>query len=103
LFLGDINSHEELKGKLLSPRTDYIVTGQHECFIFISAQDVGDSNRRRLACIKTSDGGLSFDFVSWITPQTNQYNAIMPCTIRLDGNRFLLAFRRINVGESAFE
>lgn len=99
-LLGDINSHKELKGKLLSPRTDYIVTGQYECFIFISAQEAGEDNRRRLGCIKTSDGGLNFDFVAWITPPSDEYNAIMPSTVRLDGDQFLLAFRRINIDES---
>ncbi|MEO2047638.1 MAG: sialidase family protein [Pirellulales bacterium] len=100
-FLGDINNHEKLKGKILSPRTDYIVMSSRECFIFISAKD--ENETRRLACIKTANGGLSFDFVAWVNPQTDQSDALMPCTIRLQDGQFLLAFRRINVDQSILE
>ena len=100
-FLGDINNHPQLKGKVLTPRTDYVVMSDRECLIFISANEEGKP--RRLACIKTSDGGLSFDFVSWITPDTSESSAIMPCTIQLADGSFLLAFRNINVDRSSFE
>ena len=76
--------------------------GNRECFIFISANEKS-KGPNRLACIKTSNGGLSFEFVSWVTPDTNQFNAIMPCTIRLDDDKYLLAFRKINTDKSKLE
>jgi hypothetical protein len=99
--LGNVNNHPELKGKILSPRTDYQILSDKECFIFISAHE--ENTPRRLACIKAVDGGLSFDFVSWITPETTEFSSIMPCTIRLTNGNFLLAFRKINVDKSTLE
>ena len=99
-YFGQLNIHTELRGKALTPRTDYLVTGQRECLVFITARD---SALQRVACIRTDDGGVSFDFVSWVTPATNKYGAIMPCTIRLSPEKFLLAFRKINVDKSVLE
>jgi hypothetical protein len=72
-----------------------------ECFIFISAKD--KQQRRRIACIKTADGGLHFDFVAWVNPPTGEFDALMPSTIRLQDERFLLAFRKIYVDQSKLE
>lgn len=99
--LGNVNDHPELKGKILSPRTDYQVMSGKECFIYISAHK--ENKPRRLACIKAVDGGLSFDFVSWITPETTEFSGIMPCTVRLNNGNFLVAFRKINVDKSSLE
>lgn len=91
-YLGDINNHKELKGKAITARTDYIVTGKKELFIFISSSD-GEANR--LACIKTEDGGMSFEFVSWITPAEKSVNTIMSSTVQLSKNKFVLSCRKI--------
>ena len=99
--LGKINDHPELKGMILSPRTDYLVVSEKECLIYISAHH--DQLQRRLACIKTADGGLTFEFVAWITPETSEYRCIMPSTIRLANGNYLQAFRKINVDKSVLE
>lgn len=99
--LGNLNSHPELAGKVLTPRTDYIVTGPQECFLFITAdislagQDAGTKTSGRIACIKTKDGALNFEFVTWITPASPEYRAVMPQTVRLNNGDYLMAFRKI--------
>jgi len=99
--LGNLNSHPELAGKVLTPRTDYIVTGPRECFIFITANitlPAGDNRIRtggRVGCIKTTDGALHFEFVGWVTPATATYRAIMPQTVHLKNGAYLMAFRKI--------
>jgi hypothetical protein len=94
-LLGDLNNHSELKGKVLTPRTDYIVTGPRSCFVFVTVNEDIVEATSRIACIKTEDGGLTFDFITWITPKTPEYRAIMPQTIRLSNGDFLLSFRKI--------
>ncbi|MCP4639016.1 MAG: exo-alpha-sialidase [bacterium] len=102
-FLGDLNEHEELKGKVLTPRTDYIVTGPRSCFIFITVNLNVEERTSRIACIKTEDGGLTLQFVTWITPLTPEYRAIMPQTIRLSNGDYLLSFRKIYADQTRVE
>ena len=75
----------------ISARTDYIVNSRDEMLLFMTA---GKSNRRegRPFCMRTSDGGKSFQFVSWIGPEPAGYS-IMPSTIRLAPNELLTAIR----------
>lgn len=102
-FFGEINNQEPLKGKILNPRTDYIVMNSKECFVFITAMENVGERTSRVACITTTDGGMSFDFVTWITPETTEYGAIMPNTVQLSDNKFLLTFRKINVDKTEME
>ena len=99
-FLGDISNHEQFRGKELTPRTDYIITGPGSCFVFIS---VNDGKASRIACIETNDGGLTFDFVGWVSPETQEFRAIMSQTIRLSNGDFLMAFRKIYTDKSQLE
>ena len=55
---------------------------------------------------KSLDGGLSFEFLSWVTPEPKEEIAIMPQAVQLSKDRFVLAYRRIlkeGGGESAIE
>ncbi|MDX9973817.1 MAG: sialidase family protein [FCB group bacterium] len=92
---GDLNNHLELQGKVLTPRTDYIVTGPKSCFLFISVNLSMVEQTSRLACVKTDDGGLTFDFVSWITPGAPEFRSVMPQTVRLSNGDYVLACRKI--------
>lgn len=75
----------------ISARTDYVVTGEDEMLLFMTA---GKSDKRegRPLCMRTSDGGKSFQFVSWIGPEPSGY-AIMPSTVSLSSTELLTAIR----------
>ncbi len=73
-------------------RTDYIVNGKHDALIFITA---GKKNRRegRSLCARTTDGGVTWEFVSWIGPEPKGF-AIMPSTVRLSDTELYTTLRR---------
>jgi len=73
-------------------RTDYIVNGRRDAFIFIT---VGKENGRegRPLCARTLDGGLTWQRVSWIGPEPTGF-AIMPSTVRLSETELLTTLRR---------
>ncbi len=72
-------------------RTDYIIGGKNEMYIFIT---VGKANKRegRPLCARTTDGGVTWEFVSWIGPEPAGF-AIMPSTVRLSDTEFLTTLR----------
>ncbi len=90
--LGTLNDEAELKGKKISARTDYLVLSEKE-LVFLTSVSNGKVNR--IACIKTNDGGMSFQFVSWVTPEDNHFSAIMPATVQISKDKFVLSFRKI--------
>jgi BNR repeat-like domain len=75
----------------ISARTDYLVTGREEMLMFVTA---GKSDKRegRPLCMRTSDGGKSFQFVAWIGPEPQGYS-IMPSTVALSKTELLTAVR----------
>jgi hypothetical protein len=79
----------------LTSRTDYIVNGDLDCHFFLSTFD--DQVQARLQdhtfCVRTTDGGLTFDFLSWIGEPKNT-RAVMPSSVRLSDNHLLTALRR---------
>jgi hypothetical protein len=78
--------------KGIAARTDYLVSGKHECTLFLTAAKQ-DGREGRPLCVRTADGGRTWNFVSWIGAEPTGY-AIMPATVRLGGNEFLTAIRR---------
>ena len=79
----------------LTSRTDYLVENQNECLIFMSAKvkKVRASLQDRAMCVKTTDGGLSFNFVSWMT-ELDTIRSVMPATVRIDKDHLVSAMRR---------
>ncbi len=74
-------------------RTDYIIEGKHEVTAFITVGFVeGDQNWRQVACIRTTDGGITWKFISWIGSE--KINSIMPASIRLNTSSILTLIRR---------
>jgi len=73
-------------------RTDYIVDGPAECMLFLTA---AKQNRQegRPFCARTTDGGATWDFVSWIGPEPKGF-AIMPASVRLSKDELYVAVRR---------
>jgi hypothetical protein len=78
--------------KGIAARTDYLVGGKHDCTLFLTASK-RDGREGRPLCVRTTDGGRTWKFVSWIGPEPKGY-AIMPSTVRLSGKELLTAVRR---------
>ncbi|HPO07979.1 MAG TPA: sialidase family protein [bacterium] len=76
-------------------RTDYIVEGKDRVTAFIAAEKDGGEEGQPL-CIRTTDGGRTWNLVGWIgqqPPATYGY-AIMPATIALKDGGYLSIIRR---------
>lgn len=84
----------------IAARTDYLVQDENTCLVFLTA---GKSNKKegRPLCARTTDGGKTWERVSWIAPEQDGY-AIMPSTARLSGEGLLttIRYREPNSGRS---
>lgn len=76
----------------IAARTDYVVNGKHDCFLFLTAAKQNGREGRPL-CVRTTDGGRTWQFVAWIAPEPKGYS-IMPSTLRLGERELLSAIRR---------
>jgi hypothetical protein len=72
-------------------RTDYIVDGPREVMVFLTAEKSTGGEGRPFAA-RTKDGGVTWEFVSWIMDEPDGY-AIMPSTVRLSPGGLLTAIR----------
>ena len=77
--------------KGIAARTDYLVNGEHQCTLFLTAAKSAGREGRPL-CVRTTDGGKSWQLVGWIGDEPKGY-AIMPSTVRLGEREFLSAIR----------
>ncbi len=81
--------------KGLLARTDYLVEGKHRLTAFLAATK---DNRRegQPLCVRTTDGGKTWDLVGWIgqQPPEGYGYAIMPSTVRLESGAYLSMIRR---------
>jgi hypothetical protein len=75
----------------VAARTDYLVNGPRDCLLVLTASKPSGEEGRPF-CARTTDGGRSWDFVSWINEKPNGY-AIMPSTIRLSERELFTAIR----------
>ncbi len=75
----------------IAARTDYVVNGKHDCTLFLTASKQNGREGRPL-CARTTDGAMSWEFVSWIADEPAGY-AIMPSTVRLGPSELLTAVR----------
>lgn len=78
--------------KQIMARTDYIVNGKHDLTIFLTAAKT-NGKEGRVFCARTTDGGKSWKFLSWLGPEPDGY-AIMPSSVRLSPTRIMTAIRR---------
>ena len=75
----------------IAARTDYLVFDSQTCMLFLTAaKPNGDEGS--VFCARTTDGGKTFEFVSWIGPEPEGF-AIMPASVRLSQSRILVAVR----------
>lgn len=81
-----------LLGQLgIAARTDYIINGERDAFVFVTASKKNGREGRPL-CARTTGGGLTWEFVSWIGEEPEGF-AIMPSTVRLSPQRMITAVR----------
>ena len=87
---------EGLKGRILSARTAYRALDENTCVFFVSSKPPVDNEMgNRVGCVITEDGGQSFRFLSWVTPEDDRAVAIMPQAVQLSDDTFVLAYRKI--------
>jgi hypothetical protein len=73
-------------------RTSYLVTGPKSGLFFMSARR--GQYRDKCFVASTVDGGLSFQFLSWIVPPDDPYRAVMPVAVRHSSGEIVVALRR---------
>jgi hypothetical protein len=76
----------------LDPRTDYLVVGPRELLVFMTALKADGKEGRPLA-IRTRDGGLTWQRLGWIGPETSGFR-IMPSTVALERGHLFTVIRR---------
>jgi hypothetical protein len=81
----------------IAARTDYIVDGPRECALFLTAAKRNEREGRPIS-VRTSDGGKSWQFLSYIGPEPPGY-AIMPSTVRLTPRQLVTTLRRAESGD----
>jgi hypothetical protein len=79
-------------------RTDYIVDDRNDCLLFLSASKANGLEGRPF-CARTTDGGLSWRFLSFIGPEPSGYS-IMPSTIRISSTELVSTIRRRDMPKS---
>jgi len=72
-------------------RTDMIVDGPRDCFLFLTASKANGLEGRPF-CARTTDGGLNWRFLSFIGPEPTGY-AIMPSSVRLSPSDLVTTVR----------
>ena len=75
----------------VAARTDYIINGKHDAFLFLTAAKK-NGKEGRVFCARTVDGGLHWTFVSWIGEEPAGFS-IMPSSVRISPAEILTATR----------
>jgi len=94
-----LNGHPELRGLEITARTNYQVIDHNTCLVMMAARrrDIEFANRLDKSFVaRTTDGGKTFEFVSWIVPWTDNYRAVMPSVARTAEGNLVAALRRRN-------
>ncbi len=79
-------------------RTDYLVDGSARCTLFLTASKANGREGRPF-CARTVDGGLTWQFLSFIGPEPVGY-AIMPSSVRLTPRDLVTTIRRLDPPKS---
>jgi hypothetical protein len=79
----------------LTSRTDVLVNGKNDAFLFLSAKDtkVKATLQDRAFCVRTTDGGKNYKFISWMA-DIDTIRSVMPATVRMSENHLITAMRR---------
>jgi len=80
----------------LTARTDYLA-GPRDALLFLSADQPGvkaGNYQDRAFVARTTDGGRSFEFMSWITGEPHSTRSVMPSSARVSTTEIVSALRR---------
>lgn len=79
----------------LLARTDYLIDGPQQVTAFVAASKDSGQEGQPL-CIRTTDGGVTWELVGWIgeQPPENYGYAIMPATVEVGERGYLSMIRR---------
>ena len=96
---GELMAHEQLAGKEFTARTAYLIDGPREMTLLLSAREPAENYlevkiAEKTFVARTTDGGQSFHFVSWVIPWEDLDRAVMPAPVRLSPQRLVVALRR---------
>ena len=75
----------------VAARTDYIVNGKRDAFLFLTAAKK-NGREGRVFCARTTDGGVHWRFVSWIGEEPAGFS-IMPSSVRISPTEIVTATR----------
>lgn len=75
----------------MQARTDYIVNGKHDAFVFVTAAK-SNGKEGRVLCARTVDGGLTWRLVSYLGDESKGFS-IMPSSVRLSRSTIITATR----------
>jgi hypothetical protein len=79
----------------LTPRTDYIVEGKNSLLVFMGVRPIGSGFAGdKVFCMRTTDGGTTFNWVGWVVPPSDPHRAVMSQTIRLNSGKLISVARR---------
>jgi len=79
--------------KGIAARTDYLVNGTHDMTVLLTAAK-SNGHEGRVICVRTLDGGKSWNLVSFVTPEPKgSDHAIMSSSVRLSPKTILTAVR----------
>jgi hypothetical protein len=81
----------------LTSRTDYLPSGAQDSLFFLSAAQPevqAGGYHDRAFCARTTDGGMTFQFLSWMTGQPLTARSVMPSTARISATHLVSALRR---------
>jgi hypothetical protein len=82
----------------MTSRHAYMIEGKKECLFFLSAslpEVTGSNHSDRSFAARTTDGGQTFEFLSWITDEkTIKIRSVMPSVARLSPSCLVAATRR---------
>ena len=79
--------------KGIAARTDYLIDGKHDMTVFLTAAK-SNGHEGRVICVRTHDGGRSWQFVAFVTPEPEGVDhAIMPSSVRLSPDTIVTAVR----------
>ena len=82
----------------LTARTDYLPISDKECLFFLATNDpkleVQAGLADRAFSARTTDGGKSFSFHSWMLPENPKVRSVMPSTVRISDSKLVSVLRR---------